>query len=281
MPPRRVITGRSQEPRKRYAEELKRLRLERRLSYRALGAVAGWDGSLFSKMEKGETLGGPEVVQALETYYGVQKDMLVALWELAAGDHTQFRAKYRKYFELEAEAVSVWHHAAGVMPGLFQTKNYARTLMETGLLEGDALARQVKARLGRKERLTGANPFGYRAVLSEAVLRRPMPNHAHWQEQLEHLLEMGDRRNVTIQVVPYSAGLYALSSTDVTFLRLKDGRVAVWLETSFSGSLIEGTTDVDLLQLRYDRARDLALSPEDSREFIMRLLEEAKCEPST
>ncbi|MFF0753483.1 DUF5753 domain-containing protein [Streptomyces sp. NPDC004267] len=279
MPPRRVITGRSQQPRQRFAEELKRLRLERRLSYRALGAVAGWDGSLFSKMEKGETLGGPEVVQALETYYGVQKDMLLALWELAAGDHTQFRAKYRKYFELEAEAVSVWHHAAGVMPGLFQTKNYARTLMGTGLRND--IDRHVKARLERQERLTGSNPLRYRGLLTETVVRRSLQNHAHWQEQLEHLLEMGDRRNVTIQVVPYSTGLYALSSTDVTFLRLKDGRVVAWLETSFSGSLIEGTADVDNLQFRYDRARDLALSPTDSRKFITRLLEEVKCEPST
>ncbi|MFD5324587.1 helix-turn-helix domain-containing protein [Streptomyces sp. NPDC127092] len=279
MPPRRVITGRSQEPRKRFAEELKKLRLERKLSYRALGGALGWDATLFSKMEKGETIGGPEVVQALDTYYGLP-GLLLALWELAAGDQSQFKAKYRQYFALEAEAVSVWNHAASVFPGLLQTEAYARTLMETGTLEGADLTRHVEARLGRQERLRGADALGFRTVLPEAVLRRPLPDQAHWQEQLEHLLTMGDSRNVTIQVVPHSAGLYALNGTDVTFLRLADGRVVAWLETSFSGSLIEGTADVDLLQLRYDRARDLALSPVDSRKFIMRTLEEAQCEPS-
>ncbi|MER8045342.1 helix-turn-helix transcriptional regulator [Streptomyces sp. NPDC094032] len=280
MPPRRVITGRSQEPRKRFAEELRKLRQERRISLRKLGDVVGWDASLFSKMEQGETIGGPEVVQALDTFYGTQS-MLLVLWELAAGDQTQFRAKYRKYFALEAEAVSIWHHTAGVVPGLLQTKAYASTLMESGIHQGDELTRQVKLRLGRQERLTGADTLGFRSILSESVLRRPLMDPAQWREQLEHLLTMADRRNVTIQVVPHSGGMYALSSTDVMFLRLTDGRVVAWVETSYSGTLVEDTADVDRLQLRYDRARDLALSPADSRKFIMSTLEEAQCETST
>ncbi|MFF6778403.1 helix-turn-helix domain-containing protein [Streptomyces sp. NPDC012637] len=279
MPPRRVITGRSQEPRKRFAEELKKLRLERKLSYRALGSALGWDATLFSKMEKGETIGGPEVVEALDAYYGLP-GLLLALWELAAGDQTQFRAKYRQYMALEAEAISLWHYAACVMPGLLQTETYARELMKTGLLEGNELERQIKARLGRQELLTGPNALGMRTILSENVLRTSLSDSAQWQDQLRHLLEVGDRRNVIIQVVPNSVGLYALNGTHVTFLRLADGRVVAWVETSYAGSLIEGTSDVDLLQLRYDRARDLALSPADSRKFIMRTLEEAQCEPS-
>ncbi|MFF5976537.1 helix-turn-helix transcriptional regulator [Streptomyces sp. NPDC012769] len=279
MPPRRVITGRSQEPRKRFAEELKKLRLERKLSYRALGSALGWDATLFSKMEKGETIGGPEVAQALDTYYGTP-GLLLTLWELAAGDTSQFRAKYREYMALEAEAASLWQYAACVLPGLLQTKAYARTLMETGLHEGDELDRQVEARIGRQELLTGPNALGFRTILSETVLRTPLPNRDQWQEQLEHLLAVSDRRNVTIHVVPHSAGLYALHSAQVTFLRLADARVVAWVETSCSGSLVEQTADVDLLQLRYDRVRDLALSPADSRKFIMRTLEEAQCEPS-
>ncbi|MEU9996088.1 helix-turn-helix transcriptional regulator [Streptomyces sp. NPDC050848] len=278
MPARRVVTGRSQEPRKRFAEELRKLRTERGESLRRLGEVLGWDWSLFSKMEKGETLGGPEVVQALDQYYGTQK-LLLALWELAAGDPTQPQRDYRQYFELEAEAVSVWNYAPCLLPGLLQTESYARTLMETGIHEGDELARQVEARLRRQERLTGADALSLRAVLSETVLRTPLPNQAQWQEQLEHLLAVGDRRNVTIQVVPHSAGLHALNSTHVTFLRLPDGRVVAWVESGFTGNRIDVTADVDLLQRRHDHVRDLALSPGDSRKFIMRRLEEAQCEP--
>ncbi|MGW2018243.1 helix-turn-helix domain-containing protein [Streptomyces sp. NPDC001927] len=280
MPARRVVTGRSQEPRKRFAEELRKLRTERGESLRRLGEVVGWDWSLFSKMEKGETLGGPEVVQALDTYYGTS-GMLLVLWELALGDTTEFREKYREYMALEAEAVSIWHYAVCLLPGLLQTKAYARALMETGLHEGGELTRQVEARMRRQELITGPNAVNFRSVMLETVLRTPLPDRAEWQEQLEHLLTMGDRRNVTIQVVPHSAGLHAMNNTHTSFLRLPDGRVVAWVETGFSGSRIDATADVDLLQHRYDRVRDLALSPADSRKFIMRTLEEAQCEPLT
>ena len=70
MPQRRVITDRSQEPRQRFAEELRRLRAASGLSLRALGERLGRDASFFGKMENGETLGSSEVVQALDTHYG-------------------------------------------------------------------------------------------------------------------------------------------------------------------------------------------------------------------
>ncbi|MEV7567763.1 helix-turn-helix domain-containing protein [Streptomyces tanashiensis] len=281
MPARRVVTGRSQEPRKRFAEELKLLRTERGLSLRKLGEVAGWDWSLFSKMEKGETLGGPEVVQALDQYYGTGR-MLLALWELAVGDPTQFKERYRTYMLLEAEAISLWHFAPYLLPGTLQTESYVRTLMEwAGGFEGDELTRQVEARVGRQALLEGDSAPTFRTILSETVLRTPLPVRAQWQEQLEHLLAVGDRRNVTIQVVPHSAGLHGLANTDVMFLKPTDGRTVAWVETSYSGELVEETAAVDRLQLRYDLVRDLALSPADSRKLIMRTWEEASCEPST
>ncbi|MFF5714905.1 Scr1 family TA system antitoxin-like transcriptional regulator [Streptomyces sp. 62] len=279
MPARRVVTGRSQEPRKRFAEELKSLRTERGLSLRKLGEVAGWDWSLFSKMEKGETLGGPEVVQALDQYYGTGR-MLLALWEPAVGDPTQFKERYRRYMTLEAEAMSLWYYALGAVPGLLQTPAYARTFLATSGMDGEELTAQVEARTGRRELLTGDDAPPFRAILSETVLRTALPDLTAWREQLEHLLTMGERRNITIQVMPHAAGPHALTTTDVMFLRLTDGRPVAWVETGHSGDLVEEPAAVERLQLLYDRVRDLALSPADSRKFIMWNLEEASCEPS-
>ncbi|MGW5780483.1 helix-turn-helix domain-containing protein [Streptomyces sp. NPDC003863] len=280
MPARRMVTGRSQEPRKRFAEELKSLRAERGLSLRKLGEVLGWDWSLFSKMEKGETLGGPEVVQALDQYYGTPK-LLLTLWELAVADPTQFKERYRRYMTLEAEAISLWSYAPFLLPGLLQTEAYARTLMGSADgYEGDELTRQVEARLGRRAVLEGENAPLFRTILSETVLRTTLPVRAQWQEQLEYLLTMTDRRNIAVQVVPHSAGVYALANTNVTFLKPTDGRTVAWVETAYSGEVVEETAAVDRLQHRYDLVRDLALSPADSRKFILRMLEETACEPS-
>ncbi|QIQ02628.1 helix-turn-helix domain-containing protein [Streptomyces liangshanensis] len=280
MPTRRVVTGRSREPRARFAEELRSLRLQRGDSLRQLGERLGWDWSLFGKMEKGETVGGPEVVQALDTYYGTP-GLLLALWELAVSDKTQFRERYRRYMSLEAEATSLWHYAVSVLPGLLQTPGYARELLAAGGLKGEELDQQVDARMGRRELLAGDDAPPFRTILSEAVLRTQLRDAGRWRAQLEYLRDATERGEVTVQVLPFSAGLHGLSNADVMFLRLLDGRTVAYAENDVRGDLIEETAPVERLQLTYDFVRDLALSPAESRKFILRLLEEVPCDPST
>ncbi|MFC9426226.1 helix-turn-helix transcriptional regulator [Streptomyces sp. NPDC056987] len=280
MPPRRVITGRSQEPRRRFTEELSRLRAEKGDSLRQLGDVLGWDSSLFGKMESGDTLGGPEVAQALDQHYGTP-GLLLTLWELAMADPTQFKERYRRYMFLESEAVSLSHYAVCVLPGLLQTEGYARALLTAGGIAGAELTKQVQARIGRRALLEGDDAPPFRTMLSETVLRTPLDDADEWRTQLEHLLTMGERQRVMIQVLPHTVGLHALMNTTTMFLRSTDGRTVAWVETGYSGELIEATGSVERLQLRYDLARDLALSPADSRKFIMRMLEEVSCDPTT
>ncbi|MFE7542702.1 helix-turn-helix domain-containing protein [Streptomyces platensis] len=280
MPPRRAVTGRSQEPRQRYAEELRLLRAQKGDSLRQLGDALGWDWSLFGKMESGQTIGGPEVAEALDQYYGTT-GLLLTLWELAAADPTQFRERYRRYMTLEAEAMSMWHYAVSALPGLLQTGSYARDLLSVGGSSDEELTRHVQARVGRRELLDDDEAPRFRTILSEAVLRTPLADAEEWREQLEHLLTMGDRPHVMVQVVRQESGLHALTNTDTMFLRLPDGRTVAWVETGYSGELVEETAAVERLQLSYDLVRDLALSPVESGKFIRQMLEEASCEPST
>ncbi|WP_031088622.1 helix-turn-helix domain-containing protein [Streptomyces sp. NRRL WC-3549] len=280
MPTRRAVTGRSREPRARFAEELRHLRTERGDSLRRLGERLGWDWSLFGKMEKGETVGGPEVVQALDQYYGTP-GMLLALWELAINDQSQFKERYRRYMALEAEATSLWHFAVSVLPGLLQTPGYAREVLAAGGITGEELDQQVEARMGRRELLTGDGPPPFRTIVSEAVLRTPLRDAAEWRRQLEYLGELGDRENVTLHVLPLRAGPYGLDSTTLMFLRLPDGRTVAYTENAYRGDLIEANQPVDRLQRAYDAVRDMALSPAESRKFVLSLLEEVRCDPST
>ncbi|MEU8917653.1 helix-turn-helix transcriptional regulator [Streptomyces nigrescens] len=280
MPPRRAVTGRSQEPRKRFVEELRLLRAQKGDSLRQLGDVLGWDWSLFGKMEKGETLGGPEVAQALDQHYGTP-GLLLTLWELALADPSQFREQYRRYMVLESEAVSLWHYAVGVLPGLLQTEGYAYEVLAAGGSKGSELTRQVEARIGRRKLLTGDDPPPFRTILSETVLRTPMRDAQAWREQLEHLAEVAERPNMTLQVLPHGPCLHALANTDVMFLRLLDGHTVAYTESALHGELVEESGAVERLQRAYDAVRDLALSPDESRKSIGRMLEEVPCEPST
>ncbi|MEU8468716.1 helix-turn-helix transcriptional regulator [Streptomyces sp. NPDC029006] len=280
MPQRLVITGRSQEPRTRFTEELRRLRGERGLSLRDLAKEVGWDSSQFSKMESGQTLGGPEVVQALDQYYGTP-GLLVTLWELAVADPTQFREQYRRYMVLESEAMNLWHYAVSRPPGLLQTEAYAREALAAGGLEGRELDQQVEARVGRRELLKGGDAPTFRSILSEAVLRTRLRDQREWRKQLEYLAAVSERPNVTLQVLPLDAGPHGLASTAMMFLRLLDSRTVAYAENDVRGELVEEPAMVERFQRTYDAVRDVALSPAESRTFILRMLEEMRCEPST
>ncbi|QEU94827.1 helix-turn-helix domain-containing protein [Streptomyces kanamyceticus] len=280
MPPRRAVTGRSQEPRRRFIEELRAKRAQSGESLRQLAEVLGWDYSLFGKMESGETLGGPEVVQALDQHYGTP-GFLLALWELAVGDPTQFREQYRRYMALEAEATSLWHYAVSAPPGLLQTEGYAREALSAGGFRGEELNQQVEARIGRRSLLTGDDAPPFRTMLSEAVLRTPLRDPQAWRHQLEHLIEAADSPNIMLHVVPQTAGLHGLMNTAVMFLRLADGRTVAYTENDIRGQLIEENDQVERLLRTYDAVRDLALSPAESRKVITQMLEEVPCAPST
>ncbi|MFG7944092.1 helix-turn-helix domain-containing protein [Streptomyces cacaoi] len=280
MPTRRAVTGRSREPRARFAEELRSLRTRRGESLRQLGERLGWDWSLFGKMENGETLGGPEVVEALDQYYGTP-GLLLALWELAINDQTQFRERYRRYMALEATATSLWHFAVSVLPGLLQTPAYAREVLAAGGLKGPELEQQVQARMGRRTLLDGDDAPPFRTILSEAVLRTPLRDAAAWREQLEYLGERVERSGVILHVLPFCAGPYGLDSTDVWFLRVPGGRTVAYTENAYRGELIEEDGPVERMQRAYDAVRDLAWSPAESRKFVLRMLEEVSCDPTT
>lgn len=197
------------------------------------------------------------------------------------GDPSQFKEQYRRYMMLEAEAVSLWQYSVSRPPGLLQTAGYAREALAAGGLRGEELDQQVEARIGRRKVLEGDDAPPFRVLLSEAVLRNSPRDTRAWKEQLEHLAEASERPNVTLHVLPFGTGLHGLDSTDVMFLRLLDGRTVAYAENDVRGELVEETGKVERLHRTYDSVRDVALGPAESRKFILRMLEEVPCEPST
>lgn len=113
------------------------------------------------------------------------------------------------------------------------------------------------------------------------MLRRGLLDRAEWQEQLKHLTDVAERPNVTLQILPFAAGLCELANTDTALLRKPEGDTVAWVETGYDGQLIQENARVERLQFGYDRLRDHALSPRESAEFLLRLLEEVPCPSAT
>ena len=111
-----------------------------------------------------------------------------------------------------------------VIPGLLQTADYARALFEAaqpGESE-EELQRRIEARLLRQAVITGANGPRLYAIVDEAALHRLVGGPEVMGKQLEHLLEVGRRGNVTVQVIPFRAGAYMSMEGGFIILRFAE-----------------------------------------------------------
>jgi transcriptional regulator with XRE-family HTH domain len=252
--------------------ELARQRERAGLSLTELSEATNYDGSYLFRLEKGDRLGSPEAVRALDRFYGTGGH-LSALWRLAKQEARQRR--YRGFFSLEAEATSIQNFSIGTVPGLLQTERYAEALFRTVVVDDDDLrARQVLFRINRQQRLTGPKPLRFRALLDESVIRRPTEDPAVWTEQLEHLIKVTEQPNITLQVVPLRAGVHDLLGGPLALLWLPKGRTVAYVEGSWGGQLVEEPDEVESLRLSYDLLRDSALSPSESLEHLKATLED-------
>lgn len=231
-----------------------------------------YDASYLQRLEKGDRLGSVDAAGALDRIYGTG-DLLKDLWRLAKKEAGQSR--YRGFLELEAEATSIQEFSISTVPGLLQSPGYADVLLRTHAPDHDDLvAEQVLTRMNRQSRLTGPKPLNYRGLLDESVLRRPPVGPDVWAEQLKRLIDAAQQPHICLHVVPFRAGLHNLLMSPLQLLWLPSGRTVAYVESSWSGQVIEETEDVEYFRLSYDRLRDSALSPAESLGLLRTLLEE-------
>ncbi|ARF77274.1 hypothetical protein B7C62_19715 [Kitasatospora albolonga] len=249
------------------------------LSLEELHDETTYDRSYLHKLETGARLGSLEVMAALDKVYGTG-DQLQQLWELARDD--AFGSRYQRFMRLEREATVQYQYASSTIPGLLQTRAYATEVLEQARpRDAAALQEDVDARMSRQSILESEDAPYFRAMLDEAVFHRAASQPAVWLEQLEALLEWQKRPNVTLQLLPFSAGLHDLMGGSLTVLWLANGKAVAYLEGSKSGELVEDSGRVEELRLSYDLERDKALSPEQTTEFIQQLVKEIRsCLPA-
>lgn len=277
MPARRPRSGRKPSARKMLASELARLREESGWTLAELADQTTYDRTHLHKMETGHSIGGPEVIAALDKVYETGSH-LELLWELSRED--AFMDRYTRFMQLERDATVMHMYSASVVPGLLQTEAYAREVLQAAHPRDEhKVEEQLAARLGRQDLLFGDSPPHFRTILDEAVFWRALRDPQEWRHQLAHLRETADLSHVVIQVLPYSAGLHDLVGGSATVLWQTDGSSQVYLEGSKSGDLVEDPAEVEDIRVSYDLLRDAALPPRESASFIERVMEDKTCTP--
>jgi ribosomal protein L39E len=133
--------------------------------------------------------------------------LYVRLASIARKSNGPIPGWFADWVEIEARATILRWWEPLLIPGLLQTEDYARAVLSTWRWDtADEVDAKVAIRLVRQSVLATAD---FRVLLDEPVLRRRIGAPEVMAMQLEHLLTMGARPNVTIQVIPGAAGAYA------------------------------------------------------------------------
>jgi transcriptional regulator with XRE-family HTH domain len=235
------------------------------------------------RMENGRTRISAEVLVAMLDLYGVRSPAREALERLALDTLRRgWWAPYRdvfsgSYVALESDAAQIRVNAF-MVPGFFQTPGYARAAI-AGTAPGLHLTeveRRMEARLARQKALFSdrAEPPVVHALLDESVVRRQVGGPVAMREQLGKLAEIAEWPNVTVQVLPFSAGTHPGMDGEFVIIDFPDADddPFVYEEGLFGDIYTETPEEIARYRLAFDHAAaDSALSSADSVSMIRRL----------
>jgi len=200
-----------------------------------------------------------------------------------AYDDADLPGEGKRYVGLEWGARRIRSFDGSIMPTLLQIPGYADAALEAGMQDRppEQVRRLLAVRRQRQRALAQPDPLDYHVILDEAALRRPGGTETIMRAQLMHVIDLASaRRNITVQVVPFKAGLYPGQSGTFVIMDLDTAESdpgIVHVEPGFSSSLyIEERGDIYLYSRVFQRLAEISLSPEQSLVLIRQVADEGR-----
>ncbi len=267
--------------------QLRRLREAKRLSLEEAGNVIRASHSKISRLETGRVGFKDRDIVDLLTFYGVtDEQQREALRSLAAKANSPgwwhdyadvLPSWFEPYVGLEEAASQIRAYEVQFVPGLLQTEDYARAVTMLGYSNPKEINRRVSLRMARQAILDRTNPPSLWVVLDEALLRRPIGGTSAMRAQLRHLIDMSQRPNVSVQVIPFKAGGHAAAGGPFSLLRFAEYDIpdVVYLEQLTSAQYLDKQDVVDGYLAVMERLCIDAQTPANSIKTLKTILREA------
>jgi transcriptional regulator with XRE-family HTH domain len=270
--------------RRRLAAELRRLRDESGLSTTDAAKLLEWQPSRLSRIETRQSgITAPDLRKLLNAYGVEDTGYRTYLAELAR--RVNERGWWQKYagliggdyadlISLEAEARTIRTYEQELVPGLLQTPDYARAVVRASRPTdtSEEIDRRVEIRIERQEVLvrTDPPPPRFNVVLSEGALRRPVGGYDVMRRQLEYLMQPRDRANVTVQVLPFDAGVHPSMMAPFTMITFSDpdDLGVVNVENATGALFLEEPAELRFYDEIWSTLQISALSADDSQAFL-------------
>lgn len=264
------------------------------LSYDDIAALTGRTKSSISRYLLGQTVPKLPVLRDILRVLGVDEDHPAVVrgrvWAVSdieaianeANRRGWFQSRFGDvqipdwlftYFGLEpaAENLRIFHL---VIPGLFQTEEYATRVIGAETTDATAVRNHVAIKVARQELFSRPNPPAVHLVLDEGALSRRVDDAEVMRGQLRRLVERALLPNVTFQVLPFEAGAHAARvACSFVILGFGERLPDVVYQESYgrTGSLTEGHVQVADFNNAFRDISDHALAPDDSVAMLRRL----------
>ena len=265
-----MTAPRSDPDRALFADELRAMRKQRGLSRDELGALINFSGSTIGNIESGQRAPTREQAILLDEVFGTPGTFQRLEGRLRG---VPFSSGFRPFHPFEAEARTLRTFEHTMVPGLFQTEDYARAILRTHPDTSDEdLKERVAARMARQSILTREDPAPPRiwAVLDQQALMRNVGGPAVMCGQIEHLAALALWPRINIQVIPADNPHPGLLGAFV-LAEMNEPPAIVYLETAADGQTVEDPIAADAMTLMFDALRMEALTGGAS----LNLIEEA------
>jgi hypothetical protein len=165
------------------------------------------DQSAVTRAETGNRLVNSDLMGEWLTQCGVgglARKAIEGIWLLAKTWGDPSRARTQPWFETEAAAHTLRYWQPTIVPGLFQTADYARALFQAMGKDAATVAQDVDARMARQSVFERPVLPTVIVVLDETVLHRLIGSPQVMREQCARLLELSEQ--IVMQVVPSEIG---------------------------------------------------------------------------
>ncbi|MFD8499469.1 helix-turn-helix domain-containing protein [Amycolatopsis sp. NPDC059657] len=271
---------------RRIARVLREWRSRTEFTQDGAASRAGWSRAKQSRLEAATPPIRPADVMTLALVYDIPEAEREALFNSAQSaqapgwwgsvEQGALAADVLDYVQLEAEATGLRTFKVDLVPGLFQSRDYAAAVARAFVpsFPEEITRSGVEARIQRQSRLVDQNPLRVEAIITEAVLHLEVGGPEVMRRQRGRLLELAALPNVELRVIPADAGAYASMGVPFNILSFNgtptDPDVG-YVELLGRGVYLERSEDIEPYSLAFGGLRNVALSTEDTSALISAL----------
>lgn len=271
---------------RRLGGELRQLRVDAGKKVQDAAEALECGQPKISQIENGRRGIRPLDLTTLLNLYGVEDEQQRANMRRLAkeihkvdwwsGEGPMLHDALKDYLTLEADSTLIRAYEPNVLPGQLQIEPYMRQVFSVTMPD-DEVQHMIETRRKRQELLEDLLGFRLRTIIDAPALHRIGGDSEVVQEQLNHLLVLGGRRNVNIQILPLDATLPMAQYAPFHILTLRGDPPAdvVWLEHITGGTLLEQRPDVRAYSKAWDELTAAAMSPAASQQYIRDLIKES------